>query len=124
LSIAHTTQGVLVALADHRTTSIGVDLVEPIHLGCGFVAQWFTSAERRWLSSADQVAVAWGVKEAVYKATNRGEPFRPQSIEVFLTPNGQFAARNLSTGKIMHYVHTWKTPQGETAVLAWTKNND
>ena len=101
---------------------MGVDLVEPVRLGRGFVAQWFTPAERRWLHSDDFAAVAWAVKEAVYKATNRGEPFRPQSVEVFPSPDGSLLGRNVATGQVVRHIHIWKTRHGETAVLAWVSH--
>jgi phosphopantetheinyl transferase len=123
LSIAHTGRGVLVAIADQGSISVGVDLVEPARLGRGFMAQWFTAAERRWLQPGDRAATAWGVKEAVYKAANRGEAFRPQSMEVFPSADGSFVCRSAATGKVVRDVWIWKTRHAETAVLAWVRKS-
>ena len=93
LSIAHTDRAVLVGLATAPDVRVGVDLVAPQRYGLGFVRLWFTPAERDWLARAADprwIAAVWAVKECVYKATNCGEPFRPQSIEVSPQPGGGF----------------------------------
>lgn len=38
-------------------------------------------------------AEAWSVKEAVYKAINRDEPFRPRQFESFRRPTGEWGCR-------------------------------
>lgn len=91
LSIAHTKLGALAAAklnADatlEETVTLGVDLVCPSDAGKSL--HWtFTDAERRWLAtSADCehcAARLWSMKEALYKACQRGEGFAPRDIEV------------------------------------------
>jgi phosphopantetheinyl transferase len=83
LSIAHSARGVLVALANHAETHIGVDLSEQTPLTVSFQRLWFTADEREWLNeSSEPFAVnrLWATKEALYKACNRGEGFDPRQI--------------------------------------------
>lgn len=93
LSIAHTRSAALVALAGDAHVSVGVDLVVPVSCGPGFARLWLTGAERAWVGNPPdpiRTARVWAVKEAVYKACNQGEPFRPARIEVFPRPGGQY----------------------------------
>jgi phosphopantetheinyl transferase len=84
LSIAHAAGAALAAVAFDRGTTVGVDLVRPQALPPGFLETWFTERERNWLTSqpAETVAVCWGLKEAVYKACQRGEAFVPRRVEI------------------------------------------
>ena len=81
LSISHSDRGVLVALSTEGR--IGVDLVDRDGF-TGSLNTWFTGAERELLEKQDpsQQAVLWGIKEAVYKAANEGEPFAPKRFQV------------------------------------------
>ncbi len=119
LSIAHTQQGVLVALGRTPGVRVGVDLVEPAVLSPGFAEVWFTMAERRWLRDGPPglAATLWAIKEAVYKAVGASRPFTPRAIEVALHPRRGFVSRPASV------LAVWQTPQGETAVVAHTFNN-
>lgn len=85
LSISHSDRGVLVALATDRR--LGVDLVDLSRFAPGSLDAWFTESELQHLTAVapKQQAVLWGIKEAVYKAANTGEPFAPKSIEVVMS---------------------------------------
>jgi phosphopantetheinyl transferase len=77
---------------------------------------WFTSAERRWLGEGppELAATLWAIKEAVYKAVGARRPFAPRAIEVLLHQRGGFVSRPACA------LAVWRTPQGETAVVAHT----
>ena len=85
LSISHTEQGVLVALGEQATTSVGVDLTRCEPLAESLVRLWFTSNEIDWLrkiSTPNMSCFLWAAKEALYKACNDGESFDPRQVEV------------------------------------------
>jgi len=97
LSISHSDTVVYAALATRGGVSIGVDVVELSSPNRRLLDLWMTTAERR---SYDPSAAAlrstqfmstqypwcaarvWSVKEAAYKAVNRGESFVPGQLEV------------------------------------------
>jgi len=122
LSIAHTERAVLVVLAGASGLSVGADLVEPGCYGRGFVELWFTPAERERLRSASDQGLAgaiWAAKEAVFKATSRGEPFRPQRLEILPDRQRGFICR--PTGSSLRFpcnLLVWRTPQGGIAAIA------
>jgi 4'-phosphopantetheinyl transferase EntD len=85
VSIAHTERSVLAALSFAVEMSVGVDLTTVSGLSGGFRELWLTAAERRWCDAGSDPFLAstlWAVKEAMYKAVNRGESFVPAAIEV------------------------------------------
>ena len=128
LSIAHTEKAVLVVLADGPRAAVGADLVEPGRYGRGFLELWFTPLEQNRLREGDRpdmTAAVWAVKEAVYKAINRGEPFRPQSMEVLTDPDQGFVCR--PAGQRERFpcdLILWRTPQGGIAAIAAQTNGD
>jgi phosphopantetheinyl transferase len=79
LSISHTDAGVLAAISWRPETAVGVDLVSLEPLPRGFSRLWFSAAERQSHLGPNEI---WAMKEAIYKACNRGEPFDPRTIEV------------------------------------------
>jgi 4'-phosphopantetheinyl transferase EntD len=90
LSIAHTEQTALVALSLTSELSIGVDVTTLGQTDDGFRGLWLTGEERRWSRRETDpflVPTLWAIKEAMYKAANRGESFAPARIEV--SPNLQ-----------------------------------
>jgi phosphopantetheinyl transferase len=94
LSIAHTVRSVLVAVSTSSGTTVGVDLTAPARSTNGFRELWLTPAERRWFEDTGDprlVSTLWAIKEAVYKAANRGERFTPASIEVSFDRAGGYA---------------------------------
>jgi len=125
LSIAHTGRGVLVALSRKPGISLGIDLVEPGLCGPGFADAWFTPSERHWLSSGKSCgsATIWAIKEAVYKAVNRGEPFYPRSFETLAGRRGVYGCSFQRQGHT-HFcqVSLWRTPQRQIAVFAWRRS--
>jgi phosphopantetheinyl transferase len=120
LSIAHSGRSLLVALVGSGRLGVGVDLLEPVACGRGFTDLWFTPRERRWLANDPRLwPVAWAIKEAAYKASNRGEAFRPRTFEVLPDPSGGFAC--VLGGRqpgMLRQLSVWRTPCDETAILA------
>jgi phosphopantetheinyl transferase len=86
LSIAHSARFVFVALSAAPGLAVGVDVTAGPEPNAAFRDTWFSPGERRWCESPGG-ATLWAIKEAVYKAVNRGEPFAPRRIEVFRTDN-------------------------------------
>ncbi len=119
LSISHTKRAALVALGRTPGVRVGVDLVEPVALSRGFAEVWFTAAERRSLREGQLglAAMFWAIKEAVYKATGGERPFAPRAIEVVPHRSRGFVSRPPCV------LDVWRTPQGETAVVAHTFHN-
>lgn len=87
VSIAHAAARVLVAVAA-AADPLGVDLTPTAAFAAAASRWWLTAAERADLETvhpagaAEQAALVWSVKEAVYKAWLPAEPFRPLAIEV------------------------------------------
>jgi phosphopantetheinyl transferase len=95
ISITHTAEAVLVAVAARPEVALGVDLVGDVSFGRGFQRLWFTAAERRHVAGHRQqqrAARIWAVKEAVFKACNRGEAFRPATINVIPQADGRYTS--------------------------------
>ena len=122
LSLSHTSRGVLAVLAAQPDESPGADLVEPQPLGPGFRRLWFTPRERLWLDRTQptptQLAAWWAIKEAAYKACNRGEPFAPGSIEVWCREDGglgcRYRDRTLGEASL---VQTWHVDRQVAALV-------
>jgi phosphopantetheinyl transferase len=97
LSISHSDESVLVAVCGAPGARVGVDLAAMEPPGPGFLRMWFTAGEQAWLRRAgrDQAPVLWAVKEAVYKAANEGEPFKPRRVEVLPGASGGYACAYL-----------------------------
>jgi phosphopantetheinyl transferase len=91
LSIAHSARSVFVALSATPGLAVGVDVTAGPEGDAGFWETWFSPAERRW-SETPGIATLWAIKEAVYKAVNRGERFAPRRIEIIGMDN-HFAFR-------------------------------
>lgn len=118
LSIAHSPRGVLAVIGDAASVSVGVDLVARDSAG-ERLAWTFTPAERRWLAAAPNCAAAaeelWARKEAIYKACQRGEGFRPAAIEVVPTHAPSYP--NLDPAAELKCLQTWRV-DGHVAALA------
>lgn len=120
LSLSHTAEAVLVAIGRSAEITVGVDLAVAESLPAGFLSIWFTEREQDWLSDVapEQTAVCWAIKEAVYKACNRGERFAPRRIEIFPAPADSYTCRydgwELSQECI---IETWQQ-DGHVAALA------
>jgi phosphopantetheine--protein transferase-like protein len=96
LSIAHSDQSVLVALAQRPGVSIGVDVTPVQKQSESFINTWLTPYERRWIRKRDNehlASILWSIKEAFYKATNRYEQFVPRRIEVYTTAPDYYCLR-------------------------------
>ena len=120
LSITHTDRHVLVAVAA-ASVAIGVDLVDAQFAPAeGFCQLWFTELERQRLCeiTSPSAAAVWAIKEAVYKATNRGDPFMPQHIEVDRQRDGRLVCRAPNPAAATCQLVTWLTSGGEIAALA------
>jgi phosphopantetheinyl transferase len=119
LSIAHTPRGVLVAVATQPDICLGVDLVCPDASRSESLAWCFTPAERRWLAAAPENGRAherlWAMKEAVFKACQRGEGFAPQRIEVVSDPDVD--RRSSTWTSAIDSLRCWRV-DGQLAALA------
>ncbi len=118
LSIAHSGRGVLAACLQSFAGSIGVDLAERDAVDDRL--RWtFTQAERAWLAAhpSPQIRAAelWARKEALYKACQRGEGFRPAAIEV--VPNHCPVYPHLDGASELSCLQTWRV-DGHVAALA------
>jgi phosphopantetheine--protein transferase-like protein len=84
LSISHSRRGLLLAVSPATAYRVGVDLVESAPSDEHFERTWFTARERRLLAGdrASRLALLWAIKEAVYKAANRGRSWSPRDVEV------------------------------------------
>jgi phosphopantetheinyl transferase len=87
-SIAHAAGMVLVTLASRPDVRVGADVVPLQAVAPHRLAMWMTAAETAWVHSATpelsvwRAGALWACKEAVYKAVNRTEAFRPADISV------------------------------------------
>ena len=95
LSIAHTSQGAMAALAAGERLTVGVDLVSldeiaGVSASGGFARLWFTPRERSWIAAdcLRRTATLWGIKEAVYKACQKGQAWSPGDVEVWPRTGG------------------------------------
>jgi phosphopantetheine--protein transferase-like protein len=97
LSISHTDTAAAAAVSLDPGVSVGVDLAQSDRFARGFLEVWFSHREQQQLAAADplEIAARWAVKEAVYKAAQRGESFAPRSIEV-LCDRIDLASRSVS----------------------------
>jgi phosphopantetheinyl transferase len=121
LSISHTESGVLAAISWRAETAVGVDLASLHPLPRGFSRLWFSAAEQQRIGAqAGPLAInsLWTVKEALYKACNRGEPFDPRAIEA-LPGNYRYHGRPLPNCEMI----TW-TVDEQVATLAVVPVND
>jgi len=86
ISLAHTNSLLAMAFSVDRETRVGVDLVDDPAAAAKAVRCWSTSHEREQLAGSSEADFArvWSIKEALYKALNHGEPFRPARYEVSL----------------------------------------
>ena len=85
LSLAHVEEHVFAAVAEDENIRLGVDAIARDAVTPRTAAFWFTSGEIDWCRNAFPplaYAVVWMLKEACYKAENRGEPFLPQQLDV------------------------------------------
>ncbi|WP_197455737.1 4'-phosphopantetheinyl transferase family protein [Stieleria neptunia] len=90
LSLAHCAS-ITVAVTSHRriavdrpdASRIGVDAVDRTELPASFAQTWFSTTERRLLQDHRwPIAAGWAAKEAVFKAGNGGEAFRPGHLRI------------------------------------------
>jgi phosphopantetheinyl transferase len=121
LSISHSDTGVLVALFANNEFAVGVDLASNVPCNRGFHELWFTPRERRWLQEDTQrrTTLLWALKEAVYKACNRGESWAPSAIETLPKADGSFQCTFWGVLLDGLCVDVWDI-DGQTAVVACT----
>ncbi len=92
ISITHSNDWIGVAISTVPGCCIGADLAPQTITNKHSLDVWLTKNERQWTGeSPDQLPIIWSIKESVYKATNRGELFRPQEIEVYRALTGGYA---------------------------------
>jgi len=111
LSIAHTEVATLVALTFSDEVSLGVDLTERRPLSDSLSQAWFTESEQAWLRGTDplETATVWAIKEAIYKAIQRGEGFAPRQIEIHRLEDLRYiGAYHGETLEHVCRLHTWE----------------
>jgi 4'-phosphopantetheinyl transferase len=87
LSLTHS-HGVAVAALGERGVRLGVDLERVEERPEGFLADWFTQAERAFVSGAEAgeralaATLVWSAKEAVMKALREGLRIPAKAVEV------------------------------------------
>ena len=89
LSLSHTDRMLALGISHERHSRVGVDLVDPAELNSGALQMWCTPRERTAIENLGLEAFAriWGMKEALYKAVNYGEPFCPLNFEIDVESN-------------------------------------
>ena len=93
VSITHSQDWIAVAISTSPRCRVGIDLVPRTAAAPRTLAFWLTEQEQQWLhDSRDDtlLPIIWSIKESVYKATNRGETFRPQQLEVRRSETGDY----------------------------------
>lgn len=123
LSIAHTERGALATATLKTDMALGVDLVTPTDAGRSL--HWtFTDAEQLWLAvSADHTHCAarlWSMKEALYKACQRGEGFAPRDIDV--VPGRPPSYPQFDSIRDLIGLQCWRI-DGQVAALAMVKSS-
>ncbi|WP_298859932.1 4'-phosphopantetheinyl transferase superfamily protein [uncultured Gimesia sp.] len=92
ISITHSNDWIGVALATKSGCSIGIDLVSQTLTNKHSLDVWLTENEKQGVAeNSDELPIIWSIKESVYKASNRGELFRPLEMEVYRTLTGEYA---------------------------------
>ncbi|MBI1246283.1 4'-phosphopantetheinyl transferase superfamily protein [bacterium] len=83
LSISHAGSALLVA-ACHGQKRIGVDLVTDVPNNDSFRTSWFTQHENNWIAESprNRLPIAWGLKEAIFKACGTGEKWHPGIVSL------------------------------------------
>lgn len=84
LSLSHGANGVALAYCE-TACRLGIDLVAHVAPSQGFVRLWFNEQEQAWLQASEDAtlaALAWGAKEAAYKALQQGERFAPRQFTI------------------------------------------
>jgi 4'-phosphopantetheinyl transferase EntD len=82
ISLAHSTRLATAVLSGEGNRGIGVDLSDLDSNELPVRPFWFTDEETAWCDDGIVPRVIWSLKEALYKATNLGEPFRPRGVDV------------------------------------------
>ena len=104
LSLSHSTRSLIVAASCEW--KVGVDLVDKISFEYQPLRHWFQDAELEWIDhwGVAELALAWGIKEAFYKAANQGESFAPKSILVQRT-EADFPSYQIFDSQFPPHVH-------------------
>ncbi len=82
ISLAHSSRLSTAVLLGDEVGAIGVDVSDP-ESDCSAVRDfWFSDEEVAWCEAGIASRLIWSLKEAIYKAVNQGEPFRPRELDV------------------------------------------
>ena len=120
ISISHTADDVAVAIADRENIRLGIDLVEmQKSLSASFRELWFGQDEKREFELQEESvwSIAWGVKEAVFKALGRGESFAPREIVVHPIAANEWRAE--WRGAALDLQIQTETRDGVVLISAW-----
>lgn len=117
-SISHTDHHVAVGFNSDVNCPIGVDLVSKNDLENLKLKAWMTPSEKSWVEQSSNPSrfygLFWGIKEAAYKSSNRGESFHPLSFEVVPQNEKDFRIRT------MHE----KDELEKRAFVQWSENDE
>lgn len=82
ISLAHSPRLSTAVLLGKEAGSIGVDISEPAAGHSSVRDYWFSDKEVAWCEAGIAPRIIWSLKEAIYKAVNQGDPFRPRALDV------------------------------------------
>jgi 4'-phosphopantetheinyl transferase EntD len=81
ISLSHSDRIVSSAVIPSGNGNIGIDLVDLASLSNDPLKYWLTFTEGKRAVDQLSMGILWSLKEAIYKATNDGNPFRPRLVD-------------------------------------------
>jgi phosphopantetheinyl transferase (holo-ACP synthase) len=82
ISLAHSSRLVAAVLLGNEVGEIGIDITDHDANHAAIGEFWFSDHEVAWCEAGVSPRVIWSLKEAIYKAMNQGEPFRPRGLDI------------------------------------------
>ena len=124
ISITHSHDWVGVVMSTESGCCIGIDLVPKTIINKHSLDVWLTKKEKQWVGgNPDQLPIIWSIKESVFKATNRGELFRPQEMEVSRDLTGGYACHCKALTESMDYAIMVDTHADHIISITTIKNH-
>jgi phosphopantetheinyl transferase len=82
ISLAHSSRLATAVLLGEEVGEIGIDISDPDANHEAVREFWFSDHEVAWCEAGVSPQAIWSLKEAIYKAVNQGEPFRPRGLDI------------------------------------------
>jgi phosphopantetheinyl transferase len=126
VSVAHSQQLVMVGVSPSSKDALGVDVVPAEPLRPSLVRTWFSPIEQYQVQQGDawEACRIWAMKEAVYKAVNQNEPFRPRQVEIRRLPCGKYAS-DYGSGRLgKGGIHWWHCDEHIVVLVADRSDSD